>query len=100
MIDLGTLAGDSTSGGSSINDFGQVTGSSSIAPGSGVKAILISPPYTSMSYLGALGGNTSSGSSINDSGQVTGSSGIGDGENHAFLWDGTMHDLGGSTQLW
>jgi probable HAF family extracellular repeat protein len=94
MIDLGTLGGDSNSGGSSINDFGQVTGYSSIAQDNGTKAILISPPYTSMSYLGTLGGNSSSGSSINDSGQVTGEAVTADDENHAFLWDGTMHDLG------
>ena len=48
-----------------------------------------------MQDLGTLGGTLSEGLAINDSGQVTGSASTADGEDHAFLWDGTrMVDLG------
>ena len=93
MIDLGSLVKDSTSFGAAINSFGQVTGYF-IPPSNLSTAFLISPPYTSMAALGTLGGNRSSGSGINDSGQVTGGAENANGDNHAFLWDGTMHDLG------
>jgi probable HAF family extracellular repeat protein len=55
--------------------------------------------------LGTLGGTTSvvSRGGINTSGFVTGTSNIASGLNHAFFYDGTIHDLGtiagGSTSI-
>src|SRR6478736_700421 len=44
--------------------------------------------------LGALGGMVSEAFGINNAGQVTGGAQTADGQFHAFLYDGTMHDLG------
>jgi probable HAF family extracellular repeat protein len=46
--------------------------------------------------LGDLGGGFSEGNAINDSGQVAGDSFTGASGNpiHAFVYDGSMHDLG------
>lgn len=44
--------------------------------------------------LGTLGGTESRGLGINSSGHVTGYSYTSSGDKHAFLYDGTMHDLG------
>src|SRR4051812_26533463 len=43
--------------------------------------------------LGTLGGTYSTAYGINDSGQVVGYSRTNDGYEHAFLYDGTMHDI-------
>ncbi len=95
MIDLGTFGGGASSG-RGINSIGEVTGSYDFG------AFLISPPYSSVTDLGILngtfaGGAVSVASGINDSGQVTGwapIAGLNFFEDHAFFWDGTMHDLG------
>jgi len=52
--------------------------------------------YYEVQDLGTLGdnGRYSSAKGINDSGQVVGYSRLNDGYDHAFLYDGTMHDLG------
>src|SRR5215212_3985870 len=53
-------------------------------------------PYYKVQDLGTLGdnGRYSSATSINDSGQVVGYSRRNDGYDRAFLYDGTMQDLG------
>ena len=58
-------------------------------------AAAAAPPAYIVTDLGTLGGTQSGGGGINASGQVTGySSTTGDSVIHAFLYDGTMHDLG------
>lgn len=44
--------------------------------------------------LGTLGGIQSRAMGINSNGQIVGYSDIETGKYHAFLWDGSMHDLG------
>ncbi len=95
-IDLGTLGGNS-SGAGSINNLGQVVGSSTDSSGaqraflwSDINGNGVSDPGE-MQSLGVLPGSTSSGASdINDQGQVVGGSG------GAFLWTSEtgLTDLG------
>ena len=99
MYDLGTLGG-SGSQATGINTSGQVTGVSSVSP-TDQHGFLWTPATANgvtgtMTDLGTLGGDQGSiAYAINDSGQVTGASVItGDTELHAFLYDGTIHDLG------
>jgi probable HAF family extracellular repeat protein len=88
ITDLGTLPGHRGSGATSINNSGQVVGSS------GGRAFLWEDGR--MTDLGTLPGHQGSGAtSINDSGQVVGISGTASGELRAFLWqNGRMTDLG------
>lgn len=93
VVDLGTLPGDATSVAFGINVSGQIVGGSGT---NGGHAFLYQGG--AMMPLGMLPGDTgSSAAGINDSGIVVGSSshletnGI---VNHAFRYDGTMHDLG------
>jgi probable HAF family extracellular repeat protein len=93
MINLGTLGG-ALSGGSDINDSGQVTGSSYL---SGTTGAIHAFVYSNgkMTDIGTLGGSTSAGVGINNNGQVTGVSATSTGDSHAFLYsDGKMADLG------
>ena len=46
-----------------------------------------------MHDLGTLGGDTSRPRAINELGQVVGSAETKEGTTHAFLWNGSMHDL-------
>jgi probable HAF family extracellular repeat protein len=100
VTDLGTLLGGAGSGGSSINASGQVTGTSETYVDGPAHAFLWTPTTPNgasgaMQDLGTLGGLYSYGNSINAGGQVTGRSGTsGEADYHAFLYDGTMHDLG------
>jgi probable HAF family extracellular repeat protein len=50
-----------------------------------------------MKSIGSLGGTCSAATDLNNQGQVVGESTVtGDLYFHAFLWDGSIHDLGGS----
>ncbi|MES1147154.1 MAG: hypothetical protein ABUL49_00200, partial [bacterium] len=51
------------------------------------------PAYT-VKDVGTLGGVSTVARAISSSGKVTGSSKLANGKSHAFLFDGTMHDLG------
>lgn len=111
IVNLGTLAGTTTGGlydnALSINDSGQVVGSSTTA--SGYEHGFLWTPTTpngvsgSMQDLGTIGGTFSQALRVNESGKVTGDSTIvGDAAHHAFLWtpttpnrtSGSRHDLG------
>jgi probable HAF family extracellular repeat protein len=48
----------------------------------------------SMQDLGTLGGSGSTASAINSNGSIVGEATRADGKRHAFLYDGSMHDLG------
>ncbi len=108
MTDLGVLGGNlsyggAASGGSGVNDAGQVSGSSAITNGSATHGFLYSSggmndlgTLGDPSQVGKLGGPDSYGFGINNSGQVTGYSTIVNGSgNHAFLYSsGRLSDLG------
>jgi probable HAF family extracellular repeat protein len=100
MHDLGTLGG-TLSGGWGINDSGQVSGSSETIAGdfTSTRAFLWTPTTPNgatgtMLALGTLGGASSEGFGIDASGHVTGASYTVESAQHAFLYDGMMHDLG------
>jgi probable HAF family extracellular repeat protein len=73
LVNLGTLGG-AGSHGASINDRGQVTGSSNTgtATVNGPPHAFLYTPGAGMVDLGTLGGDISSGVAINNAGQVTG----------------------------
>jgi probable HAF family extracellular repeat protein len=92
MLDLGTFGG--TCGVPEwINDRGQVVGYSFLS-GDQVAHAFQWTRATGMQDLGTLGGSSATASMINDSGQIVGGSSLANGNFHAFLWDGTLHDLG------
>lgn len=92
ITDLDTLGGSSRA--TSINDSGQVVGSSSNSPGSGSSAHAFRyDAITGMTDLGMNGESVAMG--INDSGQIVGYSYLGGSLYRAFLHDGRdMIDLG------
>ncbi len=99
LHDLGTVGGQ-YSYGSGINAGGQVVGQSGTSDGF-LRAFLWTPTAPngasgSMIDLGTMGGtNYSAAWDISDAGQVIGEANTtGDVATHAFLYDGTMHDLG------
>lgn len=122
MIDLGTLTSNSdpVSSATGVNDVGQVTGYSYVAPGTGsagYHAFLVTPLDTDgdgvgdewfvgvngvntlMQDLGTLNGTNSWGRDINDAGDVVGESDIdvatGEHYTQAFLYrNGSMVALG------
>ena len=91
---LGNLPGGTSSGGSAVNNSGQVAGAADTAGGVS-HAFLSGPGGGPLQDLGTLpGGDFSLGRAINDSGQVVGTAGIAGGAGHAFLYSGgQMLDL-------
>lgn len=97
MTDLKTFGGMSWA--YSINDSGQVTGTSVLANNTTEHAFLYSG---NMIDLPTFGGSITEGYSINNSGQVTGYSALtGDTASHAFVYSGeTMLDLNSLGSGW
>ncbi|MGA2051953.1 MAG: immunoglobulin domain-containing protein [Opitutales bacterium] len=92
---LGTLDGIEAESADSINNDGQVVGSSSNADGN--DRAFIWTTTSGMQNLGTLGGNDGDAFAINNAGQVVGSSTLpGETATHAFLWTAQngMTDLG------
>jgi len=107
MQDLGTLPGGTNAQAYYINERGQVVGDSYTSSAPGACAGYDGYPLTTNSFLwergkgmrslGSLGGTCSAATALNNQGQVVGESSVtGDLYFHAYLWDGSMHDLGGS----
>lgn len=93
MQDLGTLGG-TFSGAASLNEGGQVAGTSSIT------GDVANHPFlwdgTTMQDLGTLGGRNGAAFAMNQSGDVVGRADVpGSASRHGFLWsNGQMTDLG------
>jgi probable HAF family extracellular repeat protein len=96
VTDLGTLPGGNASGANGINQAGHVVGSAYVQiENLNVPFPVLYERETARHNLGTLGGNGGGAAAINKAGQIVGSSHItGDTAFHAFLYDGTMHDLG------
>jgi probable HAF family extracellular repeat protein len=108
MQDLGTLGG-SDAAAFLINERGQVVGWSylssvpNIGCWGGFPTINIATgsflwdKENGMRNLGSLGGMCTTALAINNRGQIVGISSFkGEKAWHAFIWDGSIHDLGGS----
>jgi probable HAF family extracellular repeat protein len=91
MHDLGTLGGTNSEA-KGINNKGQIVGISDTAANINGGAFLYFNGV--MTNLGGLGGQLSGAAAINNNGQIVGSSQLAGGDTHAFLYDGSMHDLG------
>ncbi len=106
MQDLGTLGGADAAA-YLINERGQVVGwsyTSSVPitcfgfpPATLATGSFVWDKENGMRDLGNLGGICTVAEAINSRGQIVGTSDFqGDTAFHAFIWDGSMHDLGGS----
>jgi len=106
MQDLGTLGGPDAAA-FLINEKGQVVGwsyTSSVPitcfgfpPATLATGSFVWDNENGMRDLGGLGGLCTTAEAINSRGQIVGFSDLkGDTAWHAFIWDGSMHDLGGS----
>lgn len=85
IIDISSL-GRTYTAPASINDSGQIAGSSTISPSSGIThAFITRPSVTGITYLGTLGPFNSSSASINNSGQIVGMFTGFDGMFHPFV---------------
>jgi probable HAF family extracellular repeat protein len=99
MHDLGTFGGTSSAA-RGINASGQVVGNAMTSGDAAMHAFLYDGTMHDLGILGAVNpfpglSNRSYALAINDCGQVVGSSttSYDQGIGHAFLYDGTMHDL-------
>jgi probable HAF family extracellular repeat protein len=82
--------GTVTNYGNSVNSSGQVTG---VFTQVGLAQVLFYDG--AMHHLGTLGGTVGVGTSINENGVITGYASLaGDSVTHAFIYDGTFHDIG------
>jgi probable HAF family extracellular repeat protein len=92
IVDLGVLPGGDRSYAYGINNNNEVVGESSVPS----HAFLYSYKDGTMIDLGTLGGSSSGARAINDSGQIVGWSLTGPYPfvDHAFLYSGSMIDLG------
>jgi probable HAF family extracellular repeat protein len=91
IVDLGIIVGDSSQA-TGINNNGQVTGTAGVNSGAG--AFRYDSTSGAIINPGTLGGSASDAFAINASGKVVGFSQTGSGNvYHAFLYDGSMHDL-------
>ena len=95
ITDLGVLPAGNYSEAFGINNRGQVTGSSDLAPGQN-RAFLYW--HGRLQSIGTLGGDLSYGAGINEHGQLVGPSNVtAGGSLHAFLYTaGHLQDLGTS----
>jgi probable HAF family extracellular repeat protein len=97
--DLGNLGSTALNMALSINNQGDVTGTSSLtetsSPAGGIHAFLWTSQAGKMRDLGTLAGDVASvGQGINDAGDVVGTSFDAEGNPRAFLWrNGVMSDL-------
>jgi len=82
------------SGGSAMDDFGDVVGAGD-PDNSGIQQAFFWQPATGVQWLGSLGGGLSAASGVNDDGAVVGLSYNGADFQHAFLWTAAngMQDL-------
>jgi probable HAF family extracellular repeat protein len=107
MQDLGTLGTGTDAEAILINERGQVVGWSYVSSAQivclGLQPITLATDSfiwdkkNGMRDLGGLGGMCTMAADLNNRGQVVGFSDLnGDAVEHAFLWDGSIHDLGGS----
>lgn len=93
IVQLGGLPGETFSGAYHINNAGRIVGESWTSGPSQTHAVV----WTAGSPMdiGTLGGPAARANDINDAGQVVGFSFLAGGSaGRAFMYDGTMHDLG------
>jgi probable HAF family extracellular repeat protein len=90
MTLLGGLPGQSFSFTSAINDQGKIAGHAVV--GGTTRAVIYEG--ASATDIGTLGGSAALANDVNNLGQVVGYSQTIGAIGHAFLYDGTMHDLG------
>jgi probable HAF family extracellular repeat protein len=94
-IDLGTLAGEHSSGAAAINDAGQIVGTASVTSGGTTYSLAVRWDGGAIRELGTLGGAASNATAINAAGFVVGSAQTTGGNSHAVLWRaGVIADLG------
>lgn len=77
--------------GNGLNDSAQLVGHSLTLLG---ETMAFATNGSSLQPLGTLGGTYSSAAAINNSGQVAGTSTLANGWYRAFVWNGTMQDIG------
>jgi probable HAF family extracellular repeat protein len=95
VTDLGTLPAGNASSASEINNSGEAVGTSYVISGATNVPHPVLYSDGTVQSLGTLGGDGGSAWAINNAGRIVGTSRIaGNSATHAFLYDGTLHDLG------